>query len=222
MAAQVLLQVQDRQRITLVQRQQLAKGGIGLDRLLVHQVVGTRIRHHTLGHGRAAHLSVLGLAKEGAQLGGDLHGLGEDAGLGLSTLNGLYLALAAAIGLLGKARSLLLNHLERGSGRAEGGLQAGQLLVKVGDGLLERGTDVLLGGDGRLSGGRRHNGGRHNRRGNRGSSLGLRGLGLRGLRGRRRGGGSNNRDSHNGLSRLHGLLGSLDGRTHFGVIGGSN
>ena len=222
MAAQVLLEVQDGQRITLVQRQQLAQGGIGLDRLLVHEVVGARIRHHTLGHGRAAHLSVLGLTQEGAQLRGDLHRLSEDAGLGLGTLNGLHLALAAAIGLLDHATGLLLNHLERGGGRAEGGLEGGELIVEISDSLLQRGTDVLLSGGGGLSGRGRHDRGGH-RRGShdRDSRLGLRGLGLRGL-GRRSNGRDNNSGNGHGLSVLHGLLGSLDGRTHFGVIGGSN
>ena len=219
MAAQVLLQVEDGQRVALVQGQQLAQRGIRLDRLLVHQVVGAGIGHHTLGHRGAAHLRVLGLAQEGAQLGRDLHRLGEDAGLGLGTLNGLHLALAAAIRLLDHTRRLLLDHLQGRRRRAEGGLETRQLLVEISDGLLEGGTDVLLSGSHRrLRGG----GGNHGRghRGRHCNSLRLLGsLGGLGWRSSHNRGG----DSNNSLSRLGGLLGSLgNGRTHFGVVGGSN
>ncbi len=218
MPAQVLLQVQDGQCVALVQGQQLAERGISLDGLLIHQVVGAGIGHHTLGHRGAAHLSVLGLSQEGAELGADLHGLGEDAGLGLSTLHGLSLALAPALGLLDDTGGLLLHNLEGCGGSAEGGLQGAQLLVEIIDGLLESRTDVLLNGGG--LGGRGdhlHSGGGSNRGCCLGGNSGLRGLG--GLGGNRSC--SSNGDS-NGLGGLGGLLGSLDGGTHFGVIGGSN
>jgi len=225
-AAQVLLQIEDRQRITLIERQKLAELRIGLDGLLVHQIVGAGIGHYTLRDGRAADLRILGLAKERAELRGDLHGLREDAGLGLGTLNSLRLALAAAIGLLDDASRLLLNNLERGRGRAEGRLEGSELLVEIRDRLLERGTDVLLGSG---LGGRRNNRRGCNSRcrgdsGNLGCDSGLHGLGLHGLDGDR---GDNSRHrlkSSDGdrLSGLHGLLGGLDGRTHFSVIGGTN
>ena len=111
-AAEELLEVQDRERVTLVERQELAERGIGLDRLLVHEVVGARIRHDALRDRRAADLRVLRLAEERRELIADLDGLREDAGLRLRTLNGLRLALAAAVGLLDDAGRLLLNDLE--------------------------------------------------------------------------------------------------------------
>ena len=212
MAAQVLLQVEDGQHIALVQGQQLAQRRIRLDGLLVHQVVGARILHHALGHRRPAHLRVLRLAQEGAQLSRDLHRLGEDAGLGLGTLHGLRLALAPAVRLLDHAGRLLLNRLERRGRRRGRRLQVRQLLLEVRDGLLQRDTDILL----------RH---RHLRR-RRGLGhhlnnlllLGLR-LRLRGLRGLRHNG-------DNGLSNNNGRLRSLrrrllHGRAHFGVVRGS-
>ena len=227
MAAEVLLQVEDRQRVALIQRQQLAQGRISLDRLLVHQAVLTRIRHHALRHRRAAHLRVLRLTEERAQLGADRHRLREDARLGLSALNGLRLALAAALSLLHDARGLLLNHLQRRRRRAERRLQRRELIVQVRDGLLERGTNVLFR---RLNGRRRQNGSnsRHRRRGNDGRRLdGLR-LGLLGrlhlLLGNRLGGlgGNGGRGSNNGSNSSGGsLLGRLHGGTHDVSVGGS-
>ena len=64
MAAEVLLEVQDRERVTLVEREELAERRIRLDRLLVHEALAARILHHALRDRRAADLRVLGLAKE--------------------------------------------------------------------------------------------------------------------------------------------------------------
>lgn len=220
-AAQELLQVQDGQHVALIQGQQLAQRGIRLDGLLVHQVVVARILHHTLGHRRPAHLRVLGLAQERAQLSRDLHGLGEDAGLGLGTLHDLRLALAAAIRLLRQARRLLLNGLQRRRRSRRSRLQARQLLLQVRDGLLQRGTHVLIG--------------RHLRRGDNGlgsshrlNHLLLLNLGLGRLRrlgrlgGNHLGNSSNGNGNGNGLSNsLRSLLGRLHGGAHFGGVGGS-
>ena len=223
MAAQELLQVQDGQHIALIQGQQLAQRRIRLDGLLVHQVVVARILHHTLGHRRPAHLRVLGLAQERAQLRGDLHGLGEDAGLGLGTLHDLRLALAAAIRLLRQARRLLLNGLQGRRRRRRRRLQARQLLLQVRNGLLQGGTHVLIGRS--LRGGDNGLGDRRSHRlGLLLLSLGrlllghlllgrLGGLGLR----------NNGNGNSNGLSNsLRSLLARLHGGAHFGGVGGSN
>lgn len=226
MAAEELLEVQDRERVTLVERKELAESGVGLDRLLVHQVVGARIRHHALRDRRAADLRVLRLGEEAAELVADLDGLREDARLGLRTGNGVRLALAAAVGLLDDAGRLLLNDLEGSRGGARGRLEGAQLLVELRDRLLERCTDILLVRGRGSDRGRRRN--LNNGGGNRGNRL--RGLGLallRRLRGDGRGrNGLNNRDSRgNGLRGLRGLRGrSLGGNggAHFGRVGGTN
>ena len=226
MAAEELLEVEDRERVTLVKREELAEGGVGLDRLLVHQVVRARIRHHTLRDRRAADLRVLRLGEKAAELVADLDGLRKDAGLGLRTGDGVRLALAAAIGLLDDAGRLLLNNLEGGSGAAGGRLERAELLVELRDRLLERGTDVLLfrgrGGNDRR--GRR--GGCNNRRIN--NRLG--GLGLRRLHGGNGWCGDlyRGRDSNSGGLcfvlfrglRRRGLGGN--GGAHFGRVGGTN
>ena len=227
-AAEELLEVEDRERVTLVKREELAEGAVGLDRLLVHQVVGARVRHHALRDRRAADLRVLRLGEEAAELVADLDGLREDAGLGLRTGNGVRLALAAAIGLLDDTGRLLLNDLESSGGGARGRLERTELLVELRDRLLERGTDVLLDNGVRGRGGdRRRRRNLNNGGGNRGRRLrGLRGL--RRLRGDGRGRNGLNRDSNsggNGLSGLRGLrrrgLGG-NGGAHFGRVGGTN
>ena len=230
MAAEELLEVENRERVTLVKREKLAECGIGLNRLLVHEVVGARIRHDALRDGRAADLRVLGLGKEAAELVANLDGLREDAGLRLRTLNGLRLALAAAVGLLDDTGGLLLNDLERRRGGRGGRLEGTQLLVELRDGLVERGTDVLLN---RLRGRGCDRGRRGNDNGCRlNNGGGLCGLRLGCLRGNNRGRNSSdddirrrslNRGNGNrclcGLRRLR-RLGR--GGAHFGSIGGTN
>ena len=225
MAAEELLEVQDRERVTLVKRKKLAERGIGLDRLLVHEVVGAGIRHDTLRDGRAADLRVLRLGEEAAELVADLDGLREDAGLGLRTGDGLRLALAAAIGLLDDAGGLLLNNLESTGGGRGGDLEGAELLVEVRNGLLERGTDVLLNNGVRGRGGDRRRG-RNNRGLNNGDGR-LRDLRLGRLRGCRNRG--DNGGDNRGLNRGNGCLGGLRrlrrrlcGSAHFGSVGGTN
>lgn len=229
MAAQELLEVQDRELVALGQGEELAERRIGVDRLLVHQAVALGVIHHTLGHGRAADLGVLGLAEEGAQLLRDADGLGEDTVLGGGTLDGLGLSLAAAIGLLGEAGGQLLNGLEVGGLLGGIGLGERHQLVLLGDRIRERHGDVLLDCGGRLE--RRRGGGRNRgcdrqRRGwrsNRSSCGLLADLGRRSNRSNRRRGGNN--DNSGRLNGLHGGLlgggGLSGGSAHFGVLGGS-
>jgi hypothetical protein len=204
-ATQELLEVEDGKIIGLAEGEELAESGIGLDGLLLHQVVRLGIRHDTLGNRRAANLSSLGLAKERAELISNLDGLGEDAGLGLSTLNLGTGPLAATVSTLGEAGSLLLNSLE-GRGRSSSGrLEVVEVLLERSNGLLERSTKVLIDGS---RGGRGNNGldnGRHSR-GSNGLSLGdlLGGLG----------GSSGHRGGNGGSLGLGGLLGGLGGRAH--------
>ena len=214
MATQELLQVQDGQVVSLAQRQQLAQGGVGLDGLLLHQVVGLGVGHDTLGHRGAANLGSLGLAQERAQLVRNLHGLGEDAGLGLRTLNLGAGPLAAAVRTLGQTGSLLLNRLEGRGRRGSRGLQVVQVLLQRRNGLLQRGAEVLIG----RRGGRGGNNGLHNGGGSHRGSLGLHGL-LGGLHGHR--GGSGHGGGYGGSLGLRGLLGGLRGGAHRVSGGGS-
>lgn len=221
MGAEVLLEVEDRERITLVEREELAEGGVGLDRLLVHEVVGARIRHDALGDRRAADLRVLGVGEEAAELVADADGLREDARLGLGTLDGLRLALAAAVGLLDDAAGLLLDDLEGRRGGRRSRLEGAELVVELRNRLVERGTDVLLNDGVR---GRGRNDGRGDD--HRGLDDGLDGLGLRGLYG----GGSDglcNNGCSNGCDNLGLLCGlrrlrGLGGGAHFDVVRGTN
>ena len=213
-ATQVLLKVQDRQGIRLRQSQQFTQRGVGLDRLLIHQAVGLGIGHHTLRDRRAADLGILRLAQERAQLLRNLHGLREDAGLGLSTRRLGRGPLAAAIRTLRKARRLLLDRLQRSQRRVSGRLQRIKLLLQRRDGLLQSGTKILLDrSSSRRSSLNDHRRGHHGR----GDGGGLSGGRLRSLLadlGSRRHGGSdsdNRRRSGNSLS-LSGLLGGSLGR----------
>lgn len=213
-AVQVLLEVQDRDLVVLRHRQQLAQSRIGLDLLLIHQVVGVGVGHDRLGHLRAADLRTLGLAQEGAQLVRDLHGLGEDAGLGLTGLGAVGLALAAALGLLDHARGLLLDGLQGRGSRGEGRLQAAQLLVELSDGGSQRSADILLSSrHGRSRGSGHGRGGGH--RGRRGD-LRLRGLGRLGLH-LLRGGGGGRGGRNGGDGGSLGLAGLLAGRLRGGA-----
>ncbi len=227
MATKILLEVQDAQVVRLRQSQKLAQSSVGLDRLLVHQVVGLRVAHDTLGNRGAADLSALGVTQEGAQLIRHLHRLGKDAGLGLTTLR-LGGTLLLAIRLLGKTSGLLLNRTQSIAGSRGSGLEAGEVLLKRGDALLESGTQILVRyvsdglrrrSDGRRSG---HNRSRSRDRGNRLSRL-SRLLGDLGRRGRSRDSRDRNRYRSNNLSLGDGrLLGGLGGRAHFADVRGVN
>jgi hypothetical protein len=222
-AAEELLEVQDRERVTLVERKELAEGGVGLDRLLVHEVVGAGIRHDALRDRRAADLRVLRVGKEAAELVADLDGLREDAGLRLRTLNRLRLTLAAAVGLLDHAGRLLLNDLEGTGGGRGRRLESTQLLVELRDRLLERGTDILL--NDRVRGSRGHDIRRkrcrgHNGRLNNGGG-GLRSLCLGGLHWDRCSNGNSGGLNNGRNLRLRRLRGLGRNGAHFGSIGGT-
>jgi hypothetical protein len=214
-ATEELLEVEDGKVVSLTEGEELAESSVGLDGLLVHKVVGLGIGHDTLGDGRAANLSSLGLTKEGAELISNLDGLGEDARLGLSTLDLGTGPLAAAISALGEAGSLLLDGLEGGGSSGGSSLEVVEVLLKGSNGLLERGTEVLISDSGRSGDNIDDRG--SNRGGN---SLSLGGLlgGLGNNRGSRSHRGRNN--SGNSLS-LGGLLGGLGGRAHRVSGGGS-
>jgi len=232
-AAQELLEVQDRELVALGQGEELAERRIGVDRLLVHQAVALGVIHHTLGHGRAADLSVLGLAEEGAQLLRDADGLREDAVLGSGTLDGLGLSLAAAIGLLGEAGGQLLNGLEVGGLLGGIGLGERHQLMLLGDRIRERHGDVLLDGGGRLEGGRggksdrgcRRGKRRRSNRSSRSSGGLLADLGRSSRSSSRNRGDNSSNDNSGRLNGLHGGLlgggGLSGGSAHFGVLGGS-
>ncbi len=224
MTAQILLEVQDAEAIRLAQRQKLAQRGVSLDGLLVHQVVRLRVAHHTLGDSRAADLRALGVTQEGAELIRHLHRLGEDAGLGLTTLS-LGGALLLAIRLLGQASRLLLNRLQRIAGSRGSSLEAGEVLLESRNALLEGGTEVLIRdvGDGLRRGrhGSSHRGRRRRRRGCLNHLGGLLGD-LGGGRGRGRNRGRDS-DGNRSLRLCDGrLLGRLGGRAHFADVGGVN
>jgi hypothetical protein len=211
-ATQILLQVQNRQVVSLAQREQLAQRRIGLDGLLLHQVVGLSVGHDTLGDRRAADLSSLGVAQERAQLVRDLDRLGEDAGLGLRTLDLGAGPLTAAIGALGQAGGLLLDGLESRCSRRGCGLQVIQVLLQRRDGLLEGGTEILLGSRGRRGDLHNGRGGNH-----RGCDLSLDDL----LSGLGHNGGGHNGGGYGGSLGLRGLLGGLRGGAHRVSGGGS-
>jgi len=224
-AAEELLEVEDRELVALREGEELAERGVRVDRLLVHEVVGLGVGHDALGDLRAADLRVLGLAEEGAELIGDADGLREDAVLGRGTLDGGRLALATtALGLLGEACRELLDRLEV-RGLLDGvGLGGRDELLLAGDGVRKRDGDVLIGRRNRGDLRRSNNGGRDDRGRNRGSGGGRLLAGL----GRCRGGRGRNNGGDDGLSRLGGLrgLGGLGdggrgGGAHYVGIGGS-
>ena len=234
---EVLLEVEDRERVRLLDRKELAERRIGLDRLLVHQAVRLRVRDNTLRDLRAADERALRLAEERAEVIRDNDRLLED---NLTDRRGrairveLRAALAAAIRALGEAGDLLLKSLERRERRRVGGLRRRQLREDAGDRLRDGRAEVLLGdGNNRLRD-RRHDRGRgrgrsHNRcrrcNSRRRRCSGLRGLRRLRCRNRNRnrnrcGGGNSNRRINYSLRRL--LRRRLRGGAHFASIGGRN
>lgn len=225
-ATQVLLQVQDGQLITLLQAEELAERSIGVDALLVHELVLLAVGGDGLGHVGAADGVALGLAEEGQELIRDCDGSGEDAGLGHGTLDRGLAVLALAISLLGEAGRQLLDRLEVGGGLRVQGLELGVDLLLAGDGLVENRAEVLV-GSGLHSGRGGLGNGDGDRDDNSGCSCGsgcglLAGLSSSGGSGNRRRSG-NHRGGHR-LNNLRRLLGGLRGRcgsAHFDNVGGS-
>ena len=236
MATQELLEVEDRELVILLEREEFTKRRIRVDRLLVHELVLLAVRRDGLGDVGAADLRVLGLAEEREELIRDRNRRREDAGLGRCTLNNGLLVLTLAIRLLGEAGRELLERLGvRGRLRVQR-LDLNADLVLARERLGDEGREILIRRRGSgISGrgrGRGNNGRRDDGSGSRnGGSRNSGGSRLRGLRGLRRGsrdGGSDWR-GNNGLSGLCGdrLLGRLrggggnGGSAHFDSVGGS-
>jgi len=200
-AVQVALEVEVGQHIRIGHAEQGLQLGIGLDRVLILQVLLLHVGGDRLGHVGARLLGTAGAAEEGAQLVGQRGGELEDrglAGLRLLALHGLLNATLALVRILLEARHALLQALQLGHQRTHrlahgGGLGQHRLHV-----ILDRGHSGLRGiyGCRRHGGhGRRHNGGSHN-----GGSGGRRLLALLLSRGR----GHHRRGGRNGLSNLLG------------------
>jgi len=214
---EVALEVEDGHLLGLGGAEKLAKRGIGVDVLLVVELLVLHVGHDATGDIRAAHLRALGLTEEDAEVIGNLLGLGEDGlllGKGVARLiKGRGPSAAAATGLLELTPKALLSLLHVGKHKAERGAK----LVHLRDVSGELGNKVhlLLAGSGNGGGGRCHH---------RGGNGGGRSGGCRGGLAARRGGNSRLRLNGSGNSnRGGGLLGgsSLGGlRTHFILITG--
>ena len=114
-ATKVLLEVEDRELVILLEREELAKRRIRIDRLLVHELVFLAVGRDGLGDVGAADLRVLGLAEKREEFIRDRNRRRKDAGLGNRTLNRRRLAtLALAIRLFGEAGRELLKRLDIG------------------------------------------------------------------------------------------------------------
>ena len=136
---EVLLEVEVREDLLRSDAKERLELRIGLDRVLVLELVGLDVRRDRLRHVRAALERASGAAEEAAELSGEARGDLEDrelAGLGLLTLNGLLRAAAALVGLLLEAGDTLLEALELGNKRTD------RLTDRVG--LREHGLDVIL------------------------------------------------------------------------------
>jgi len=205
---QVALEVEVGQELAVTNGQQLLQGCVGLDVVLVLQVVLLHVVVHALGHLRAAHQGAVGLAQELAQLVSHLGGALEDAQgarLGVRALLHLGAALALA-GILDLAVHALLQLLHLVQHCGHGLLQGVQV--------ASHGLQVLIQSGGGHHGGS-HGGHLHGGRGHHGgsSSSGLLGLGLGGLCH----GGSH---SHGGCGGSSLLLGDLLGCS--GSLGGGS
>jgi len=214
-AVEVALEVEVGELVTIGDGEELLERGIGLDVVLVLELVLLHVVVHALRHLRAAHESALGLREEGAELIRHLHGALEDGGgtgLCISTLLGLHSATALAsilnLAVHTLVEALDLAHQRRGTitESGEGGEEALEVLIESRGGAGSGGRDLLHGGGGNHDG---RGSGRGRRSGLRRSLLGG------GLRGRGRSSsdhGLNNSDS----LLLSDLLGDgLGGGTHY-------
>ena len=230
MRLEVALEVEDLELIRLREREELAEGRIGLDNLLLHELVVARIGADTARDIAAAEESALADTEELAERLRDLNGLLEDRALLLGRLRAIGVerdraAAAALLGLLELTRNLLLEFLHVAEDRAERGTERVDRLDERGE--LRDDVDVN-GGRGRRCGdevigrrnyggggdGRNYGGGRGLGRRNDGSNRGLRRLGGRGGRG-----GRNRRNSRNRRDGGRGDLG-LGGLGRAGLLGG--
>ena len=224
--AQASLQVEDAQRLTLLEVargvEQESQRRISVDGVLVHQLVLLGVGGYTLGDLRAADLSARGVAQELVQrirhVLGDLERSGA---LGRIIRTSLGLAVLAALArILDGALDLLLQTLHLSEQRGDGVAHRGQVASEASQVIVPRGLGRI---SGRGRGGDRLSSGGNWRRGLRrsdgrlrsdgglldGLGLGRRSSGLR-HRGRRRR--SNRRLRSGGLGNLgDGLLGGGGG-----------
>lgn len=208
MAAQVLLEVEDAQGVALVDVEELAESGIGLDDLLLHETLLRGVLADTGGDLGTGDERTLGQAKEGSERIRDLGGDGEDGRLLLDGRRAIGRGCTSATTTLGSllqlTGDLLLQLLHVGVDGVDGSASGVDGLDEGSE--LGRDVDVLLGGGyrSRRSGNRRrggdcdacdcHGGSRDRRRGS-------------GDSGRRRRGGS-------GSGLLGGLLGGSCSARH--------
>lgn len=171
MVAEVLLEVEDAELVRLLDAEKLAESRIGLDVLLVHQIVVLGILADTSRDLGARNLRALGEAEERRKSIGNLRRDGEDGGLLHDRLTrrrgGLRAAAAATLlGLLELTRNLLLELLHRREDGRESRAGRVDLLdegVELGDNV-----DVLLGGGDNSRNNSRSRGGDMGNRGRRG------------------------------------------------------
>jgi len=109
---EVALEVQDLELISLLEGKELAEGSIGLDNLLLHELVVLGVGADTGGDLRAAEEGTLGKAEESTESIRDRSGAGEDSLLlgAVRRLCGLATT-TALLGLLELAWDLLLELL---------------------------------------------------------------------------------------------------------------
>jgi hypothetical protein len=230
-AVQVALEVEVRQRLTILHTQQTLQLGIRRDVVLVLQVVVLDVLGDRTRHIGAALLAAGGHTQEAAQLRAQRSGRLEDGRLAGSTIGGLraLTTALALVGLLLEAGNALLQALQlsnQGTDRLADSASLGQHRLHV---ILDaRDRRLRLSGSGRHGrgrGGRR----RHRRRGGRRRLL--RGRLLGGLllyRGGRRSRGRHRRGGNllSLLRHLLGRLGSGGSRAHYtgsrGSIHGRN
>jgi len=215
---QVLLQVEVRELVLLLEVQQLQQRGVTVDVVLVLQVLLLHVRRDELRHVGAGLLGAGGATHEGAQGRGDVGGDLEDGDARRLALLALYhLAAAALVGHLLQLGRLLLHALgladelrhrlahRQQARRQRLGLRLEAYLLRYYGRHLTRGR-----GSHHRGRGSRH-GGSHGRRSHRGRSL------LRGLRGL---GGLSHGGSHHSYRGNYGLFGLLRHYTLYGGLRG--
>jgi len=161
-AAEVLLEVEDAQGVTLIDVEELAESGIGLDHLLLHQTLLSGVLADTSGDLRTRDERTLGETQEGGECVRDLSRDGEDGGLLLNRSRAIRRRSASAAttlgGLLQLTRDLLLQLLHVGMDGVDGSASSVDGLHEAGE--LSSDVDVLLSGGNRCSSGRSRDGDR--------------------------------------------------------------
>lgn len=162
MAAEVLLEVEDAQGVALIDVEELAESGIGLDHLLLHQTLLSGVLADTSGDFRTRDERTLGETQEGGECVRDLSRDGEDGGLLLDGRRAICRSSASAATTLGSllqlTRDLLLQLLHVGMDGVDGSASSVDGLHEAGE--LSSDVDVLLSGGNRCSSGRSRDGDR--------------------------------------------------------------